>query len=560
MRKFEISKKLFHTVARVVAVALWAGCAAQTEFIEPIDLPDDRERIEFPGEQVLNIVGDGFDQQITRQLEETVDLSRHFRKLAKRPKQSLNTDAFDEVVNSSWFENRNALAPLSLAEVAEGNNYGENPEMTGKWTIIAAKLEGVTPGFHIKDSRGNRFVIKFDQPDYPELATGAEVVGSKLYHAAGYHVPQNAIVNFKRDKLVLGDGVRLTDEKGRKRLMTTDDIEKILNRIAVRPDGTIRAASSKYIPGRPTGPFRYEKVWKADPNDIVPHQHRRELRGLRHIAAWLNHFDTKGNNSYTSYVDEGYIKHWLIDFGSTLGSNGDEPMQKHIGHENTFDPEAMFLNLITLGLWVKDWEKEWEVKYPSVGWYEAKYFNPEDFKYINPNPAFELMTKRDGFWGAKIVMSFSDDQIRTAVAQGEYSNKEAEKYLADRIIQRRDIVGRYWFDRMNPVDKFRVNPAGQGKFVLCFEDLAVKHDLETAETTRYRYTHRRDGRDVFSTKTVDKTTCLPIPDQKSAPDAEWSIRIQTQHAGKAWSNGVIVFLNRYVAGSTPSLRGVLREE
>ncbi|NIW47138.1 MAG: hypothetical protein GWN30_21030, partial [Gammaproteobacteria bacterium] len=54
-----------------------------------------------------------------------------------------------------------------------------------------------------------------------------------------------------------------------------------------------------------------------DLNDVIPHQHRRELRGLRVVAAWLNHFDTKANNTLDVYVEDGYVRHYLIDFGST---------------------------------------------------------------------------------------------------------------------------------------------------------------------------------------------------------------------------------------------------
>ena len=71
------------------------------------------------------------------------------------------------------------------------------------------------------------------------------------------------------------------------------------------------------------GPFRYHGTRSDDPNDVIPHEHRRELRGLRLFAAWTNHDDTRAQNTQASWVAADgthHIRHWLIDFGSTFGS------------------------------------------------------------------------------------------------------------------------------------------------------------------------------------------------------------------------------------------------
>ena len=57
--------------------------------------------------------------------------------------------------------------------------------------------------------RGRRFVLKFDPPGYPELATAPDVLVSKFFYALGYHVPENYIVYFTADQLKLKDGVML---------------------------------------------------------------------------------------------------------------------------------------------------------------------------------------------------------------------------------------------------------------------------------------------------------------------------------------------------------------
>jgi hypothetical protein len=67
----------------------------------------------------------------------------------------------------------------------------------------------------------------------------------------------------------------------------------LLQRAPRRPDGTYRALASKLLPGKPVGPFQYFGTRPDDPNDIFPHENRRELRGLRVFAAWLNHDDSR---------------------------------------------------------------------------------------------------------------------------------------------------------------------------------------------------------------------------------------------------------------------------
>ncbi len=46
---------------------------------------------------------------------------------------------------------------------------------------------------------------------------------------------------------------------------------------------TWRLMGSMSVSGRIVGPFRYQGVLNDDPNDLVPHESRRDLRGSRGI-------------------------------------------------------------------------------------------------------------------------------------------------------------------------------------------------------------------------------------------------------------------------------------
>jgi len=59
--------------------------------------------------------------------------------------------------------------------------------------------------------------------------------------------------------------------------------------------------------------------------------------------------------------------------------------------------------------------------------------------------------------------------------------------LAETLIARRDLIGRYWFKQANPLDQFQLFEAGDGSYELRFEDLAVRYGFEPDGTSVYRF-------------------------------------------------------------------------
>jgi len=105
------------------------------------------------------------------------------------------------------------------------------------------------PGFTIRDSAGVVWFIKVDPPGHNGMATGTEVVATKLFWALGYHVPEVHLAQMHRDDLVVSEEATITTEGGSQRRMRTSDIEGALKRAARDPDGSYRVVASKRIEG-----------------------------------------------------------------------------------------------------------------------------------------------------------------------------------------------------------------------------------------------------------------------------------------------------------------------
>jgi hypothetical protein len=464
---------------------------------------------------------------------------------------SAGVNSVGEVPDSPWYTNRHRSRRMSIAELTRGPDSVGPPSQNSKWTVTAAKAEGVTPGFTITDGAGRKYLLKFDPRSNPELATGAEVVSTKFFHALGYNVPENHPVRFRREQLVVGEGVAFKDRWDRRRSLREKDIDEMLRAVRPYEDGTYRALASFYIPGEPVGPFKYYKRRADDPNEAAPHEHLRVLRGLYVFAAWLNHTDAKALNSLDVIVQEEgrkFIKHYLIDFGAALGSDSLYAKDPRLGNEYFLAVHPGVVQLVTLGLYVPKYAR---VEYPddrAVGNFESEAFDPDNWKSNYPNAAFENRLPGDEFWAAKQVMAFSNEEINAMVRTGTYSNLESARVIAETLTRRRDAIGRTFFSKVLPLDAFRV----EGNR-LVFEDLAAKHGVRqrgTYEITWARFDNASGKTDAPAGSGPE----IPAAARNSTRGTYWSARIHDP----SQKVSVTVFLRKEAAGWT--LAGVERED
>ena len=122
---------------------------------------------------------------------------------------ALSANTLGEVMDGLWFENRHARQRLSAQELLEGSARGEAPSVQQKWRVLTVRKYGIRPGLLIHDAKNQLYLLRFDPPRRLEMSTGAEMIGSRIFHALGYMVAEHHLVYFDRAQLV-------ADRRGRR--------------------------------------------------------------------------------------------------------------------------------------------------------------------------------------------------------------------------------------------------------------------------------------------------------------------------------------------------------
>ena len=221
------------------------------------------------------------------------------------------------------------------------------------------------------------------------------------------------------------------------------------------------------------------------PTTCIPHRQRRELRGLRLFAAWLNHFDTKQRNSLDIYSGEegaGHVVHYLIDFASTLGAGATGPRRATGG------------------------STPWICRPSSAGGWPWACTRAPGIAAGAPRAWTSSATSRErGVRSSRLCAAPAQQRLRRVHGprrllggqdhlglHGRAARRDLRRGALPRSGRRRppwpassasggDIIARRCFDRVPPLDFFRVV---NGE--LLGQDLGADRGVYPADGTRYR--------------------------------------------------------------------------
>lgn len=464
--------------------------------------------------------------------------------------QNLNT--IDEVPDSHWFTNRLGTREMTVEELLTGGDTTKGPA-AGPWTVTDAKNDGVMPGFTIRDAAGQVWFLKFDPPGYRAMATGTEVLVAKLFWALGYHVPEVHIASLRPDQLTIDDDARITPPSGNERRFTQGDIRLMLRRAHRDPDGSYRVIASKALQGRPVGGFRFYGTRSDDPNDMIPHEHRRELRAYGTFSAWLNHVDSKAINTLDTVVEQDgrhVVRHHLLDFGSTLGSAGVYPREAFEGWEHLIEGGETLAGMPTFGFYIKRWRTIPLYRARSVGAFptENDTWDPEKWKARYANSAFRSARMDDKFWAARRLHYFTDDMLTRVVRVGLFDDPPSEEMLTRFLIDRRDAIVRRYLPAVNPILDVRLATTGQ----LTFRNAAVEAGVAPAPAEYVvqwlRFDNNNGGTASFGTTRAAQPSVAAPAELPKEPDVYIRLEISAAGGPESWATPAHAYFVRRAAG------------
>ena len=385
------------------------------------------------------------------------------------------------------------------------------------------------------------------------MATGSEVVAAKLFWAVGYHTAEYHIAQLVPSNLVIAKDTRITPPGEMPRPMAQGDIIWLLSRADRHADGSFRVILSKATPGKPVGRIKFHGTRADDPNDVVPHEHRRELRGYFVFAAWLNHVDAKGINSLSSLITENgrsFIRNYLLDFGSALGSAAVGPREGWEGYEALVEePGTIAKRALSFGFNIPVWRTQNYYESPAIGRLPRDHskWKPDEWWPHITNAAFRHMRPDDTFWAATKLAAITDDMIRAAVAEGHFGNEADETFLAKAISDRRLRILQTFLPKVNPIVDPVLDRDGRLSFRNAAVDAAVADRAPGYRALWYTFDNQADKATLIATTEETQSPMVMPP----MPASEY-IKVDISAIGgpEPWTEPVAAYFRRNSSGWT----------
>jgi len=483
----------------------------------PSPTPKDPHNVSCaPDVYVSPIIWDGADNLLFRPLSEAVGIERHG--------EAINANSLDEVPDSAWFTNRLGGRPIGTEELSRGACspaliLDPDGSADGTWLIDHGKTDGSSPGFRVNIPGKGKYLFKGEPPDQPERPSAASIIGAAAYNAVGFNTSCEQIVYFRPSLLKLAPGLTHQGNFGAMEPFDQKVVDKILADSPHRGE-LVRMQASAWLPGYLIGPFGYTGTRRDDPNDVIAHDDRRELRGGRLLAAWLDHFDAREQNSLDSWITEvhtpkgnpsaspGHVVHYYLDTSDCLGSEWAwEEISRRLGYSYVADWGDMARDLITLGIPQRPWDRvRREHGMEIFGFFNVKNFVPDEWKNEYPNAAFSRMTERDGAWMARILARFTPEMVATLGGMAKFSDPRKTAYLTSVLQGRLDKILERYLTRLSPIADAHVVGTDQ----LCAVDLAEMHALRPAAAFRYD-ARLSNGVALPVSHSADAGICVTLP-------------------------------------------------
>jgi hypothetical protein len=466
-------------LAALVVLAIGcAACGGASRFAlrTPVLRVDDRPLLHAPANDETPDGANAVDMVVLR------PLSHAFTPALNEEARDVN--ALDEVPDSAWFTNR-TTSPQDLVR----GPCGDAPLPTVPFTVKTTKVGGVTLGFVVNDARHQKYVLKLDelaQYGQPEISTAADAVASRLYWAIGFNAPCNDVLDVRPSDIRVNAQSAGVTPMGHRKPLTAKQVAETLLHATPAADGKVRVTASRFIDGQVVGTWSGEGTRHDDPNDVIPHEARRELRGEMTLAGWLAHWDSRRQNTYDTFVPErggGHVVHYFLDFSDAIGGTISRTLwaQPRSGYEGIVDLSTILTDMFGFGFLRRPWDDlRTDPLFPNLGFLDVEHFEPLHFVAQTPLVRWARAQRQDTAWMARRIALISEAHVRVAVAAGHFTHPAEEARLVEILMGRRTRILRTSFATTSPLADFTLR-----RDELCATDLARATGVSTDASTSY---------------------------------------------------------------------------